>query len=286
MTSGNFRRVFGDTKPVIAMVHLGALPGSPLHDRARGLPGLIEAAAHDLAALQAAGFDAVMFGNENDRPYELKVDVASTASMACVIGALRHEVRVPFGVDVLWDPMATVALAAATGAAFVREIFTGTYASDMGPWTPDAAQAARYRDRLGRSDLALLDNVSAEFAWSLDRRPLPDRARSAVFSSIPDAVLVSGQITGEAAPLCDLEAVKGIELTRQGARDEQIIHTEQREDLRGNHYYWIGYRGRLSDPPAGTDLRAVYDGHVSVTPLHVDLTHHEVLREMRTWARW
>jgi uncharacterized protein len=66
----------------------------------------------------------------------------------------------------------------------------------------------RYRDRLGRSDMALLYNVSAEFAYSLDRRPLPDRARSAVFSSIPDAILVSGQITGEAAAMSDLEAVK------------------------------------------------------------------------------
>ena len=99
-------------------------------------------------------------------------------------------------------------LAAATGAAFVREIFTGTYASDMGPWTPDAGKAMRYRDRLHRSDLALLYNVSAEFAYSLDQRPLPDRARSAVFSSIPDAILVSGQITGEAASMSDLEAVK------------------------------------------------------------------------------
>ena len=53
-------------------------------------------------------------------------------------------------------------------------------------------------------------NVSAEFADSLDRRPLPDRARSAVFSSIPDAVLVSGQITGEAAAMSDLEAVKAV----------------------------------------------------------------------------
>jgi membrane complex biogenesis BtpA family protein len=101
-----------------------------------------------------------------------------------------------------------MALAAATGASFVREIFTGTYASDMGPWTPDAGAALRYRGRLGRGDLALLYNVSAEFADSLDRRPLPDRARSAVFSSIPDAVLVSGQITGEAAAMGDLEAVK------------------------------------------------------------------------------
>jgi uncharacterized protein len=103
-----------------------------------------------------------------------------------------------------------VALAAATGAAFVREIFTGTYASDMGPWTPDAGAAMRYRDRLGRKDCLMLYNVSAEFADSLDRRPLPDRARSAVFSSIPDAVLVSGQITGEAAKMADLEAVKAV----------------------------------------------------------------------------
>jgi hypothetical protein len=203
-----FRRVFGPGKPVIAMVHLGALPGAPLHDEGRGLEGLVEDARKDLQALQAAGVDAVMFGNENDRPYEFKVDTASTATMAYVIGRLRPEITVPFGVNVLWDPLSTVALAAATGASFVREIFTGTYASDMGPWEPDAGQAMRYRNRLGRRDCAMLYNVSAEFAHSLDARPLPDRARSAVFSSIPDAVLVSGQITGEAARMEDLEGVK------------------------------------------------------------------------------
>ncbi|HET7714440.1 MAG TPA: BtpA/SgcQ family protein [Bauldia sp.] len=205
-----FRQVFGTGKVAIAMVHLGALPGSPLYDPDAGLQGLIDEARKDLKALQAAGFDALMFGNENDRPYEFKVDTASTATMAYVIGALRSEIMVPFGVNVLWDPMSTMALAAATGAAFVREIFTGTYASDMGPWAPDAGAALRYRDRLGRKDLAVLYNVSAEFAWSLDRRSLADRARSAVFSSIPDAILVSGTITGEAAAMSDLEAVKSV----------------------------------------------------------------------------
>lgn len=205
-----FRQVFGDGKPVIGMVHLGALPGTPLHDARAGLEGLVTAARADLEALQRAGFDALMFGNENDRPYEFDVDRASTATMAYVIGRLREEITVPFGVNVLWDPMSTVALAAATGAAFVREIFTGTYASDMGPWTPDAGKAMRYRDRLAARDVAMLFNVSAEFADSLDRRPLADRARSAVFSSIPDAVLVSGQITGEAARMEDLEAVKAV----------------------------------------------------------------------------
>ena len=172
MMDGKFQEMFGVEKPVIGMVHIGALPGSPLHDAGAGLAGLIDDAARDLAALQAAGFDAVMFGNENDRPYEFDAEPASTATMAFVIGRLRDEIRLPFGVNVLWDPMSTIALAVATGAHFVREIFTGTYASDMGPWTPDAGKAMRYRDRLGRRDLAMFFNISAEFAHSLDRRPL------------------------------------------------------------------------------------------------------------------
>jgi membrane complex biogenesis BtpA family protein len=205
-----FRELFGAGKPVIAMVHLGALPGTPMYDEGRGVDGIIADSRADLRALQSAGVDAVMFGNENDRPYELQVDVASTATMAYVIGRLRDEISGPFGVNVLWDPNATLALAAATGARFVREIFTGTYASDMGLWAPDAGAAARYARRIGAADVVKLYNVSAEFAHSLDGRSLPDRARSAVMSSVPDAVLVSGVITGEAAAMGDLEAVKRV----------------------------------------------------------------------------
>ena len=204
----NFKSVFKEEKPVIAMVHLGALPGTPLYDEDGGLDGILKSAHKDLIALQDAGVDAVMFGNENDRPYEFNVDTASTASMAYIIGRLKDDIKIPFGVNVLWDPIATMALAAATGAAFVREIFTGTYASDMGFWAPNAGKALRYRKRLGIDNVITLFNVSAEFADSLDHRPLADRARSAVFSSIPDAVLVSGAITGEAANLKDLESVK------------------------------------------------------------------------------
>jgi membrane complex biogenesis BtpA family protein len=203
-----FKKLFGSRKPVIAMVHLGALPGSPLFDASSGLEGLIRRARSDLKALQEAGVDAVMFGNENDRPYQFDVDKASTATAAFIIGNLKPDILVPFGVNMLWDPMSTVALGAATGANFVREIFTGDYASDMGSWTPDAGKAMRYRDQLDRKDMLMFYNISAEFAHSLDRRSLPDRAKSTVFSSIPDAILISGQITGEPAPLSDLKAVK------------------------------------------------------------------------------
>lgn len=258
-----FRRVFGSAKPIIAMVHLGALPGAPLHDEASGVEGLIDGARADLQALQAAGVDAVMFGNENDRPYEMKVDTASTATMAYVVGRLRPEITVPFGVNVLWDPLATVALAAATGAAFVREIFTGTYASDMGVWAPDAGEAMRYRNRLGRRDLAMLYNVSAEFADSLDRRPLSDRARSAVFSSIPDAVLVSGQITGEAARMEDLEGVKRVLPATPVLANTGVKHDTVAEVLRiadgcvvGSALKVDGHTWNAVDPDRAKDFMA------------------------------
>lgn len=253
-----FNAIFTTPKPVIGMVHLGALPGAPLYDPDFDL---VKAARADLHALQGAGFDAVMFGNENDRPYEFEVDRASTAMMAYVIGQLRHEITVPFGVNMLWDPMASVAVGATSGAAFVREIFTGTYASDMGLWSPNAGQAVRYRDKLGRSDMAMLFNVSAEFAHSLDTRPLADRARSAVFSSIPDAVLVSGQITGEAAALSDLEAVKAVVpdtpvLANTGVKHETVAEVLQIADgcIVGSSLKVDGDTWKAVDPDRASDF--------------------------------
>jgi uncharacterized protein len=214
---GALRRIFGDDKPVIAMVHIPALPGTPRYDASGGMDALVESARKDISALQEAGVDAIMFGNENDRPYQLDVDVASTAGMAYVIGRLQGEIRVPFGVDVLWDPLSTVGLAAATGARFAREIFTGVYGSDMGLWQRSAATALRYRRQVARDDLFLLFNVTAEFASPLDARNVAQRAKSVVFSSLADAILVSGPMTGQAAPLEHLESV------RQEVRDVPVL---------------------------------------------------------------
>jgi len=69
--------------------------------------------------------------------------------------------------------------------------------------------------------------------------------------------------------------VAGIEVTRQGHRDDFKLFIEERQDLRGGKYYWYGYEGSLSNPPQGVDLRAVYDGKISVTPLHLALTHED-----------
>ena len=182
-------------KTVVAMVHVPALPGSPEFDSATGMNKILDSVVVDLEALQSGGVDAVMFGNEFDRPYVLKAPPEGLAALASVIGQVKSMIKIPFGVNYLWDPVATVALAVATDANFAREIFTGVYASDMGLWTPDCAGAARLRSSQGRSDLQMIFNINAEFATSLDTRPLAIKAKSAVFSSKADVVCVSGPMT-------------------------------------------------------------------------------------------
>lgn len=76
-------------------------------------------------------------------------------------------------------------------------------------------------------------------------------------------------------PDCDPESVAGIEVTRQGHRDDFKLFIEERQDPRGGKYYWYGFEGSLSNPPQGVDLRAIYDGKISITPLHLALTHEE-----------
>jgi len=225
MAGALFEQLFGVKKPVIAMVHFPPLPGTPQFDADGGVNRILDSIRRDLEALQGAGVDAVMFGNEGDRPYQLRVDVGCTATMAFAIGRVKEDLRVPFGVDVLWDPHSTLALAMATGARFCREIFTGVYASDMGLWNTDPGETLRYRRLLGADSVALFFNICAEFAAPLSPRPLGLVARSAVFSSLADAICVSGPLTGESAGLDAFRAV------REAVPDTPILaNTGVRED--------------------------------------------------------
>jgi membrane complex biogenesis BtpA family protein len=202
------KETFGSEKPIVGMIHLLPLPGSPLYDSDGGIRKIVDHAAKDIAALERGGVDAVMFGNEGDRPYLLKATPVALASYGAVVGELRGTLRKPFGVNYLWDPVASVALAVALGANFAREIFTGVYESDMGLWAPDAASALRLRSDAGRSDLKLMFNINAEFASPVGSRTIAQRAKSVVFSSLADIVLVSGPMTGEAVETTNLTQVK------------------------------------------------------------------------------
>jgi uncharacterized protein len=221
------RDLFGIDKPVIAMAHFGPLPSTPLYDAGGGVDAIFDAVQRDVRVLLDGGVDAILFCNEGDRPYALRADPADVATMARCIGQLSRLDR-PYGTDFLWDPMAAMAVAAATGAAFMREVVTGAYESDMGFWQPDAAALWRYRRALSAEGVRVFHNVTPEFASALGTRSPADRARSAVVSSLVDAILVAGPRAGAAPELDLVRSVKqavGDEvpvLLNTGARAETI----------------------------------------------------------------
>ncbi|BBY66471.1 sgc region protein SgcQ [Mycolicibacterium helvum] len=200
--------VFGVPKPIIAMLHLGALPGDPAYDTASGMRKIVDDARRDLDALQTGGVDAVLISNEFSLPYLTKTEPITAITMARVIGELLDEITVPFGANVLWDGVASIDLAAATGAAFVREIFTGVYASDFGLWDTNVGYSARHRRRVDAGNVRLLFNVVPEATSYVAQRDLASITRSTVFNAKPDALVVSGLTAGAPTDSSALSTVK------------------------------------------------------------------------------
>ncbi len=200
--------VFATEKPIIAMCHFDPLPGDPSYDAQKGLPWVLERVRRNLRALQEGGVDAVMFSNESSLPYLTKVEPITYVTMARVIGEVMRDITVPHGVNVLWDPVATIDLAVATGARFVREIFSGVYASDFGLWNTNAGEVVRHQHRVNGAGIRLLYNIVPEAAAYLGQRTLADIARSTVFNDRPDALCVSGLIAGVSSSADALRQVK------------------------------------------------------------------------------
>ena len=134
---------------------------------------------------------------------------------------------IPFGVDIIWDPDAAIAIAHATGASFTRGVLTGTYESDMGLWSPSAGETMRFKRQIGANEVKVFFNVVPEFSSPLGTRTVAERAKSAVVSSLADVILISGPMAG-AEP--QIEVVQDIKAAvpdvpvflNTGAREDNI----------------------------------------------------------------
>ena len=201
------RELFGGAKPVIGMVHLDPLPGSVNY--AGDLAKVISHAQQDYENLVAGGIDSVIFCNENDKPYAKKIGNETVAAMTAVILDVtggRHDLH--FGVDLQWDPTASLAVASAVGAKYIRGIVCGTFCGDLGFFTPDTEQIIKYRHAIGADNVRIMTNLMPEFSFSMDVRPPELVAQTVAKSTMSDAICVSGTMAGLAAPYEQLAAIK------------------------------------------------------------------------------
>ena len=103
----------------------------------------------------------------------------------------------------------------------------------------------------------------------------------AIITRLLDQTWRDGVVMNLNFPALPPELVKQVEVTRQGFRDIGEMHAVRRTDLRGRDYYWMSFRGAKQEHAEGTDLRAMDEGRISVTPLHIDLTHRESVHDLK-----
>ncbi len=189
--------MFGVEKPIIALLHCNPFPGDPrFEDGVDSMEKAVVDARNDLHALQEGGVDGVLFSNEFSFPYQAKAEPVQACGMSRIIGELKGEIKVPFGIDLEADPMLAMDLAAAVDACFIRGTFTGTYVGVGGITCPDTGAILRRKKALGLKNVKLLyflNNESDSYMTPVD---YPDLAGEIIFNCEPDALCVTGAHAG------------------------------------------------------------------------------------------
>jgi membrane complex biogenesis BtpA family protein len=191
------RQAFADrfcARAIFGMVHLRALPGAPLF---ASMDDVLELALQDVRALEAGGCDGFVLENFGDRPFTRgRVEAETVAAMTRIITEIRREVALPFGVNVLRnDALSALAIAAATGASFIRvNVHTGAAVTDQGIIEGDAYATLRKRAALAPGVLVFADYLVKHAT------PMGEvSAKDLRLRGLADAIIVTGIETGAAA---------------------------------------------------------------------------------------
>jgi membrane complex biogenesis BtpA family protein len=195
-------------KRLIGVVHLKALPGAPRF--AGGLEAITRAAVADAKAYQTGGAEAVFIENFGDVPFTKgMVGPETVAAMTAIGCAVRSAVRLPIGFNVLRnDAQAALALCAACQGSFIRiNVHCGAMLTDQGLIEGQAYETLRYRQRICPGAKIFAD-VLVKHAVPLGNLRIEQAGRDTLERGLADALIVSGEGTGMAASLPELESLR------------------------------------------------------------------------------
>ncbi len=208
---GGLNAAFWAQRPLIGMVHLQSLPGSP-RDTGAGMDAVLSQAVADAQALEAGGANAIMVENFFDAPFAKdSVPAVTVAAMTRAVLAVRSATSLPLGVNVLRnDIRSAIAIAHLCGAQFVRcNVYVGASVTDQGIIEGAARTAVLARRELD-ADVAIWADVCVKHARQLGTDVIADAAKDAVLRGLADALIVSGAATGSLTDPADAQSVKSV----------------------------------------------------------------------------
>lgn len=197
-------------RPLVGMLHLPALPGSPRH--ALSMDQIEQAVLRDAEALLGGGVHGLMMENFSDVPFfPGRVPAHTVSHMTALACAVKRQCNVPLGINVLRnDGLSALAVAHAAGADFIRvNVLCGARLADQGILQGVAHELLRYRAQLG-ADVKILADVNVKHSAPLGPYALQAEVQDTVERGLADALIVSGTGTGKAVDLEELKAVKAV----------------------------------------------------------------------------
>jgi membrane complex biogenesis BtpA family protein len=202
--------LFNNSKPVIGVIHVGALPGTPANKL--NMIELIEVAVREAGLYRSGGVDAIIIENMHDVPYlKGRVGPEIVAAMAVIGQAVKAESKLPVGVQILAGAnLPAMAVAHAAGLDFVRvEGYVFAHVADEGWIESSAAQLLRYRKQIGAERVRVWADVKKKHAaHAVTNDVTLGETASAVEFMGGNAVIVSGGTTGEPPRLEDVQEAK------------------------------------------------------------------------------
>lgn len=206
-------KLFGRKKVAIGVVHCPAFPGSPGYDGA-AIDTLYDTAMRDAVAYVDGGMHGLIIENHGDIPFLRPADLGpeTAAAMAVITDRVRRQINVPLGINVLANAaIQAFAVAKAAGASFIRvNQWANAYVANEGLLDGEAALALRYRSGLKADDIAVFADAHVKHgahAITVDRT-IEELTRDLEFFDA-DAVIATGQRTGDTATMDELGTVAG-----------------------------------------------------------------------------
>lgn len=253
-----FYQLFKTARPLIGMLHLPALPGSPHYTG--DMQAVIDAALQDAQILTDAGFSGLIIENLGDTPYYPDhVPAETVVAMSVVATHIRRKTKLPIGVNVLRnDAQSAIAIAAAVNLQFIRvNVLTGTSVTDQGMISGQAHLVARKRQQLRAEHILIFADVRVKHAAPLVERELAQEVDDLFERALADAIIVSG--AGSGKPV-----------------DANFLHEVKK--FAGERPVLIGSGLNLEN---ATDLLAFADGAIVGSAIKIDGQIHNRVDEKR-----